>query len=116
MEVENNGHFTAFLYKRNGADTIKKLSTVQRIQIDYEEITSFSDLEEKLLGGFPELRSPWSEFKIFWGNEENDWISLNDESGLLSAIKRTNGSICQLHVIIRPKGMSSMLKSFIDIF
>ena len=28
MEVENNGHFTAFLYKRNGADTIKKLSTV----------------------------------------------------------------------------------------
>ena len=116
MKVENNGYFTAFLYKRNGADTIKKLSTVQRIQIDYEEITSFGDLEEKLRGGFPELRSPWSKFTIFWGNEENDWISLTDESELLSAIKRTNGSICQLHVITKPKGMSSMLKTFINIY
>ena len=114
MKVENNGHFTAFLYKQNGADTIKSPSTVQRIQIGYEEITSFSDLEEKLLAGFQELKNTLSEFTVYWGNEENDWMPINDETSLLSALKRTNGSICQLHVMVNPQTKHGVLKRFLN--
>ena len=115
MKVENNGHFTAFLYKQNGADTIKSPSTVQRIQIGYEEITSFSDLEEKLLAGFQELKNNLSEITVYWGNEENDWMPINDETSLLSALKRTNGSICQLHVMVNPQAKHSVLKRFLNL-
>ena len=116
MKVENNVHFTAFLYKRNGADTIKLPLTVQRIQIGSEEITSFKDLEEKLLDGFPDLKNTSSDFTIYWGNAENDWVPINDESGLLVALTRTRGSVCQLHVISKDKDSRKLSNIFSNYF
>ena len=116
MGVENNVRFTAFLYKQIGADTIKLPLTVQRIQIGFEEITSFRDLEEKLLDGFPELKRTTSDFSIYWGNAENDWILISDKLGLLTALKGTKESVCQLHVVLTSKTKPSILENFLGIF
>ena len=115
MEVENNVNFTAFLYRQNWTGTIKLPCTRQRIQIDIEDLASFIDLKDRLITTFQELKSPMVEFTVYWGNAENDWMVINNDAGLLAALKGMAGPVYQLHITVKIKAVPKILTRFLNI-
>lgn len=111
MEVENNVKFTAYLYRQNWTGTIKMPCTTQRIQIDNEDLASFLDLKDRLIATFQELKNPMVDFTVYWGNAENDWMSISNDSGLLAALKGMTGPVFQLHITVKTKAMPKILNS-----
>ena len=63
-------------------------------------------LKEKLVKAFQEYKNPTTEFTIYWGDDENDWITIKDDAGLLIALKGMAGRGYQLHITSRPTIMS----------
>merc|ERR1712080_29532 len=115
MEVENNVNFTAFLYRQNWTGTIKMPCTTQRIQIDTEDLASFSDLADRLVTTFQELKSPMVEFTVYWGSAETDWRPIKNDSGLLAALKGMKGPVFQLHITVKTKALPQILTRLLNI-
>ena len=115
MELENNVNFTAFLYRQNWTGNIKMPCSTKRIQIDNEDLASFSDLQDNLVATFQELKNPMTEFTIYWGNAEHDWMPIKNDHGLLTALKGMTGPVFQLHITVKTKAMPQVLTRFLNL-
>jgi len=77
-----------------------------------EDFASFLDLKDRLITTFQELKSPMVDFNVYWGNAENDWMAINNDTELLAALKGMAGPVFQLHITVETKAIRKILTRF----
>ncbi len=69
------------------------------LRIRNEETTLFGELNQTLLESFRELQKPNSSMSIFWKDDDDDRIGIQEQSGLLLAMESMGGPLYSLFVV-----------------
>ena len=68
-----------------------------RIQCDKSSI--FNNLKQSLAQRFKQIQQPNISISILWQDNEQEWITIDDQEGLLLAMEEMGGPVYKIKVI-----------------
>ena len=92
-------------------DRLKKESKVSAkfIQIQCDTSNTFNNLKQSLVQNFEEIQQPNASFKIFWQDNEQDWLTIDNQESLSMAVKEMGGPTYKLKVTYEIQALSGKI-------
>ena len=99
-----NANFKVQLNKKNDGDEIGSKVGIKRFKVQSNKASLFVDLKNELVSGFKELQEPNTTFRIFWRDDENDWIRIENSNDLQIAMDDMDKPVYKLCVCFENVG------------
>ena len=75
----------------------------QILRTQSEKKSLFDELDQTLLQSFQQLQKPNTSMSIFWTDDDDDRIGIQDQNSLLLAMESMGGPIYKLFVVFENK-------------
>ena len=84
--------------KSDGGDEIGSKVGIKRFKVQNNKASLFVNLKKELVSGFKELQGPNTRFTIFWRDDENDCIRIENPNDLQIATDAMDKPVYKLWV------------------
>ena len=102
--------FKVQLYKKEGRINKESKLSAKIIQIQCDKSDTFNNLMQSLVQNFEEIQQPNASIKLFWQDNEQEWLTIDNQQNLLIAMQEMGGPMYKLKVTYEIQAVSG--KSF----